>query len=249
MKRKIINFRDIGGFSNDSNQFIKEKQIYRAGNLSQIKSISPAFSSYKIATVIDLRTLVEKGYHYTRYDFKNVVNVPLVDKSRQLLNRKTLKLISGKANEKDLENLMIDTYKNMALYCQDEINTIFSLLTEEKNFPLLIHCSAGKDRTGFIVALIQLLLEIPYQIVLTHYLASNDHVTKSLRGPARLLKIISFNRLDDQTLKPITTVRKEYLDAALDLIYAKHSSIEAFLVTDCNMSVDDIKKIKDNLLS
>lgn len=248
MKRNITNFRDIGGLVTVSGQRIKKETLYRSGNLAQVKAVSPAFSSYRIATVCDLRTLVEKRYQHTKYDFKNVVNVPLVDKSRQLFTKKTLKLVSYKATEADFETLMIDTYKNMVLYCQSEIKTIFSLLADTTQLPLLIHCSAGKDRTGFISALIQLLLGVSYDDVLHHYLASNDELTPALRGPARLLKIISFNRLSSDTLAPLRMVRKSYLDAALTLITDKFGTVEQYLIQDCGLSATTIKEIKQNLL-
>ncbi|EUJ41363.1 tyrosine-protein phosphatase [Brochothrix campestris] len=248
MKRSIINFRDIGGLKIADGRCIKKETLYRSGNLAQVKAASPAFSTYRIATVCDLRTLVEKRYQHTKYDFDNVVNVPLVDKSRQLFTKKTLKLITRKATEADFERLMIDTYKNMVLYCQPEIKTIFTLLADATQLPLLIHCSAGKDRTGFISALIQLLLGASYDDVLEHYLASNDELTSSIRGPARLLKVISFNRLSSETLAPIRMVRQSYLDAALTIITTNFGSVEQYLIQDCGLTATTIQEIKQNLL-
>ncbi|KAJ3240561.1 hypothetical protein HDU81_003445 [Chytriomyces hyalinus] len=54
-----------------------------------------------------------------------------------------------------------------------ELNRIFHFLAEKSHFPVLIHCSAGKDRTGIVSALIHRLMGTPDADILKDYLLSN----------------------------------------------------------------------------
>ncbi|WP_353855581.1 tyrosine-protein phosphatase [Bacillus sp. Bos-x628] len=53
---------------------------------------------------------------------------------------------------------------------QQEIQQLFTLLSDEKNDPIILHCTSGKDRTGFLSALIQLVADVPIDTVLTEYI-------------------------------------------------------------------------------
>ena len=57
-------------------------------------------------------------------------------------------------------------------YCGNEIHQVFSILADEEKYPVLVHCTQGKDRTGLIIMLVLLLCEIPLDIIAIDYLAS-----------------------------------------------------------------------------
>lgn len=65
-------------------------------------------------------------------------------------------------------------YLHYLLDCQDEIAQIFTYLATEENYNIVLHCHAGKDRTGFIIALILLLLEVPPTLIIMDYLSSGS---------------------------------------------------------------------------
>ena len=57
-------------------------------------------------------------------------------------------------------------------YCGNEIRQVFSILADQEKYPVLVHCTQGKDRTGLIVMLVLLLCEIPLNTITKDYLAS-----------------------------------------------------------------------------
>ena len=67
-----------------------------------------------------------------------------------------------------LTGLAFDTLANSTT----EILLIFRLLADEKNYPVMIHCTQGKDRTGLIVLLLLCMLEIPVAAIAADYRAS-----------------------------------------------------------------------------
>lgn len=68
-----------------------------------------------------------------------------------------------------------------------ELHRIFFLLADRANYPFLIHCTQGKDRTGLVVVLLLLLLDVPIDCILPDYLASERQL-ESERS-SRLIEI------------------------------------------------------------
>ena len=57
-----------------------------------------------------------------------------------------------------------------------ELRQIFTLLADSSNYPALIHCTQGKDRTGLVVTLLLLLLSVPVRAISADYMASENEL-------------------------------------------------------------------------
>lgn len=57
-----------------------------------------------------------------------------------------------------------------------EILSVFRLLADEKNYPVMIHCTQGKDRTGLIVLLLLSMLDVPVAAIAADYRASESEL-------------------------------------------------------------------------
>lgn len=62
-------------------------------------------------------------------------------------------------------------YRFFVMACRDEVKKIFNAIYETEE-AVVIHCLAGKDRTGFVILLINMLIDTPYDVMLNDYLAS-----------------------------------------------------------------------------
>jgi protein-tyrosine phosphatase len=89
---------------------------------------------------------------------------------------------------------------------------MFRDLAAAASRPGLVHCTTGKDRTGWAVAAFLLLLGVPEESVLADYLASNQ-ATEALF--AQELEALSARGGDPELLRPLIGVRASYLEAAL----------------------------------
>lgn len=67
---------------------------------------------------------------------------------------------------------LIGLGKDTLDHSKQEIRQVFSVLCEVENYPILIHCTQGKDRTGLIIILILLLMEMPVGAISADYIAS-----------------------------------------------------------------------------
>lgn len=96
--------------------------------------------------------------------------------------------------------------------------------------PLLVHCTAGKDRTGFACALIARAAGIPYPQVLDDYLTHGQQAAGTAQA-ARLRQMLAHylgSTPDEATLAALSGVDAAYLDSAFDVLLARHGSIEAY---------------------
>jgi protein-tyrosine phosphatase len=123
-----------------------------------------------------------------------------------------------------------------------------SLLADDANYPVLLHCTGGKDRTGFITALVQLLAEVPMELVKQDYLLSNELNKIRMKKLERVIRWGTLFQVPTNRLKPIFEVREEYLLEIIDSLIEKYGSIEEYLISGCNIDRETVNKLKQNIL-
>ena len=104
--------------------------------------------------------------------------------------------------------------------------------------PGVIHCAAGKDRTGLGCALTLLALGVAEEDVFADYEFTNvamDVETRMPRIQARMEERLQ-RKLDADALRPMLGVNVDYLRSALDAIAAKHGSVDAYLESALGVS-------------
>lgn len=134
------------------------------------------------------------------------------------------------------EALWIEQYRSFVRLpsARGAYGLMFRDLAVDANRPALVHCTTGKDRTGWFVAALQRLLGVPEEAVMDHYLASRELVAP-IAEPA--LAELAERGGDPELFRPIFDVRVAYLEAAMDEVRAVHGSIEAYFAE--GLGVDD----------
>lgn len=67
---------------------------------------------------------------------------------------------------------LIGLGKDSLDHSKSEIRQVFLVLADSREYPVMIHCTQGKDRTGLVVILLLLLLETPLPVISADYVAS-----------------------------------------------------------------------------
>ena len=119
--------------------------------------------------------------------------------------------------------------------------------------PVLVHCFAGKDRTGFAVAVALEAAGVDRDAILTDYLRSNDAVTTLRRHILDTMgsrdgvtdEVMSFaeSRLTDEVLG----VREHYLVSARRVLDDTHGGLDRYLQA-AGVSDDDVARLRSRLL-
>ena len=229
---KVNNFRFLGGLKNSQGKIMKDSLIYRSADLHKLKSKSFAdFEKLKIIKVIDLRTKQEIGK--AKDHLPNTViykNYPAyLDQNNEMANAKK-KALRGKISQGDADKRMLRFYTD---YVSENPEVIKTIITEilDSDQPILYHCSAGKDRTGIITALILKILKFDRDVIFEEYLVSNDLRKRVIDHRLSLANHLHFiyPKLDIGVIEKSSWIERPYLSAAFDEIDKKYGSMGQYI--------------------
>ncbi|MEU5939827.1 tyrosine-protein phosphatase [Micromonospora sp. NPDC047548] len=125
--------------------------------------------------------------------------------------------------------------------------TAVRLAAGADNLPLLFHCSAGKDRTGWLAVVLLSALGVDPAAIRADYLCHNE-LTVSLREVLLAAMARRQPALDPETVHPVLEVRPEYLDAAYEEVRRVHGSFDAYLRDGLGVTDEVRDALRDNLL-
>ncbi|KFF75397.1 protein tyrosine phosphatase [Chryseobacterium sp. P1-3] len=230
--KKVYNFRTVGNIKNTEGRALKEGMLYRSAHLHQLKKKSfDEFGKLGIAEIIDLRNSKEifekpdhlpNGITYKKYS-------AFEDRGDQLAQARKL-VLKGKVKASDADKRMVDFYREYVTENPETIKTIIAEILEADH-PVLYHCTAGKDRTGIITALILAILKFDEETIYNEYLLSNNYRKNLVRKRLHLAGNLHFlyPKMDLQVLEKLSWVEKRYLDAAFGEINKKYGSTDAYI--------------------
>lgn len=134
---------------------------------------------------------------------------------------------------------------------KDAVRQVFSLLAEDR--PVITHCFAGKDRTGFTVALVLEAIGVPNEAIFADFLKSNDAVpalrerimdsVRERSGETPEIVTFAEARLTDDVLG----VRARYLETARHIIDENYGNLDGYLAA-AGVTADDITRVRSALL-
>jgi len=230
--KKVTNFRTVGNIKNTEGRTLKEGRFYRSAHLHKLKKRSfDRFDELGIKEIIDLRNSKEIAQKPDQIPAENTYKKysAFEDEGDQLSQAKKL-VLKGKVNASDADKRMIDFYREYVTENPETIKTIITEVLESKD-PVLYHCTAGKDRTGIITALILTILKFDKETIYNDYLLSNNYRKDLVQKRLRLANTLHFlyPKMDLQVLEKLSWVEKRYLDAAFEEINKKYGSADAYI--------------------
>ena len=244
MLTKTPNFRDLGGMTTQDGRMVSWGKIYRSGSLHALKDKDfIKLQSMGILTVCDLRNDLETtkkpdtlpdGIKYEQHAIggkEGAAFAELVNKVRKEKYRRT--------QIRDLfTNLMVSFTDSAA----SDFKPIIDNLLNGDTDPLIFHCAGGKDRTGFLAAIILLALNVDRETIKQDYMMSNYYREYRNRKRARLAKLLF---LDNETLSYGLLVHEEYIDAVFDVIDKKYGGRDNYLEKEFGLDKAKRQKLID----
>ena len=119
-------------------------------------------------------------------------------------------------------------------------------LLDERGAPALVHCTTGKDRTGWACAALQSLAGVPRETVYRDFLASTPRILGKYRTH---LAAFAAAGGDPDVLTPVLGVLPEYLDAAFDEVAARHGSIESWFAVGLGLGDEAVEALRARLVA
>jgi protein-tyrosine phosphatase len=171
-----LNARDIGGYPTPNGGQTRWQTLIRTDNLHNLTPDGQtALLAYGICTIIDLRAPSEHEWHTNPHPFASPG--PLAP-SATYINLPILAPNDPEASEAlTSAGSMLEEYCYILDNCKSRISSIIQAIASAMNKGgVLVHCHAGKDRTGLIVALLLSLVGVPRPTIIEDYAVSASHL-------------------------------------------------------------------------
>lgn len=125
---------------------------------------------------------------------------------------------------------------------------VLSFLRDQPEKKCLVHCSAGKDRTGILCALVLMLVGVSDEAVAEEY-ALTDLGLEEIKAEMveRLLKMETLEGNREGVEKMVGS-RKESMLATIDLIRREYGGVEGYLHRKCDLRDEDLTAIRSNIM-
>jgi protein-tyrosine phosphatase len=244
----VINFRDLGGYHTADGKRVRTGLIYRSGALGDITEKGIAkLQELGIKLICDLRSAEEEVAAPDKYHQEpkpTYVHLPLLADD----NRRE-RIMALFFNRSKFTTMMPEMYTRVIIDANAPLyGDILRRIANADNLPTLIHCSAGKDRTGVAAALILSLLGVPEDVILADYSLSNLYYESYLKFGTLAVGSIAWTGITVEHLQPLFLSNPKTLKAALDHIHLKYGSIPNYLRSAASVSDEMQQKIIANLL-
>jgi protein-tyrosine phosphatase len=130
---------------------------------------------------------------------------------------------------------MMDLYRALPVWMGPRLRGLFTGIEADRT-PLVIHCAAGKDRTGFAVALLLCSLGVPYETALQDYLLSNTGVDFEQFILSRQTSDLGLTdaqhpllRMSPELRRVLFSAEPDFLQAAFEQLRVQFATPEAYL--------------------
>jgi protein-tyrosine phosphatase len=228
----MFNLRDLGGYPTAVGGFgagstLPWRTLFRSDALSQLDADGLAvLAGLGLRTIVDLRTHVEAEIAPTPLD--------------QLPARHAHVSILG-ADLPELPSRLDGVYTHIVGRCGGAIADAIRPLCAAHAFPALVHCSAGKDRTGIVIAMILDVLGVPEEVIAADYALSGSYLDPT-QTPAIAQLHANTGLGDELTQEMLGSPPRLILDV-LASARASHGSVEGYLLGH-GLAADDLTALR-----
>lgn len=163
----------------------------------------------------------------------------------QHINGVTVDQLNGALGDGRAYDLMVTAYGEFVTF--DSAHSGFRRLllgVSRATGMSIVHCTAGKDRTGWGVSLLQYIAGVSDDEILSDYLASNDAWASTYAG---ILDEFAQAGGDADALGDLLWVRPDYLGAAIAAVDRVYGSRARYLRDGLGLEADDLRVVRERL--
>ena len=248
----VVNFRDLGGYKTTDNHTIKWGKLYRSGTFANTSRADlVALQKLKLSTLIDFRSAAEKHEEPNvlpdPVGFR-VVEIPTLDDGNKAMVGEIMQRIeSGNFEGFDPDHFMLEANTQFASEFTPQFTKFIHTILDANGSPVVWHCSAGKDRTGFSSAVLLKILGVPQSTIIADYMMSKEYALAGRKTELRMLRLFKGNEAADK-LTIMMGVEESWLQAAFDEIDRQWGDFDNYVHTGLQLTAEDVAQLKNTLL-
>lgn len=251
----IENFRDIGGYQTRDGQMLRWGKVFRCGHLMEMTvADGEQLDPLNIGAIFDLRTPAERRAFPTAWTCSQqpeIFNIDLHSEDEDPKADLFKQILDGRITRDDVETHMRDDYARMPFDFVPLLKQLFGYLLRPDAGAIVVHCTAGKDRTGLVIALLQAVLGVSTNAIKEDYLLSNE----GFASREKLEHIVEgFGHTMEQAdlrmevLRPLIVVDTYYLEEALKAIEERAGSLRAYFENTLGLSEEQRQSLRSKLV-
>jgi len=211
------NFRDLGGYPTADGRTTRWRHIFRSNHLGQLTTTDiEIVRALGVRSAFDFRGVEERAAGACVVNEITVHSLPI---EPTVVASLRAELARGTLTAPVALDIMRESYRNYVRHNTHSFRNLFGHLLEDST-PLVIHCTAGKDRTGFASALILHALGVPDDVIAEDYLLTNTYYKRDVSSAADL---------PADVLNAIGSVEASYLAAAFEAVGSEYGDLETYL--------------------
>jgi protein-tyrosine phosphatase len=248
---RVLNFRDFGGWETPHGKIARGK-LYRSASFHDASDADIAkLDAMNLRFLVDLRRPEERAHEPSRWSSEScrIIFTGEGAGSGPTLPPHLVALLQSDLSPQATRDYMTSLYREIP-YDPRLVRLYRDWFAElGEGGAGVIHCAAGKDRTGIACALTLFALGVDEESVFADYEFTNQAVDLERRMPRiqeRMEERLA-RKLDPEALRPMLGVELSYLRAALDEISNRSGSIDGYLREVLGVGAEQRQKLHERL--
>jgi protein-tyrosine phosphatase len=230
------NFRDLGGYPTADGRIVRWRRIFRSNHLGHLTAADiDVVRGLGVRSAFDFRGLDERAAAMCGIEDITVHSLPIEPTVVAALRAR---LAAGSLSADDALEIMRESYRNYVRLNTHSFRALFAHLLDD-HAPLVIHCTAGKDRTGFACALVLHALGVPDEFIADDYLLTNRFYR---RDPS------ASTDLPENVRQAIGSVEASFLAAGFDAIRTDYGDLDSYLRDGLALGVGERTSLRERYL-
>lgn len=238
----IQNFRDLGGYKGVDGKNTQWGMLYRSAQIDSLNGCARReLRNLGIKTIIDLRSETELNNFPRLQEGFKIVHIPIPTGNMENILQN---IQSGVIQTDTIYRMVEKMNRDLTTKYHKEYKEIFEILLDKSSYPVVIHCSSGKGRTGVVSALILASLGVNEDIIMQDYRLSNNYfnIPKALKYAYKL------PAYSQEAIATLFAAKEDFLNAAKDEIERNYGDVNTYLRKGIGLSKDDIHRLRSILL-
>ena len=247
------NFRAVRAYPAANARTLRPNLIYRSGELSRLSEADlEIITRLHIRLVCDLRTGREQSEFISRWpDAPAHVKLDLPDRNESDAGpHKIFELIAKHPGAAGGLLAMDMLYRRKPKAFARSLQLLFKTILSGDHLPLLVHCHAGKDRTGFVVAMLLAAAGVSRADIIDDYVTTAHYfqAEQEALALAAWAKRSFGHHINTESARPMVDTRRDYIEAALHEIDQGWGGTDGYLRDAVGLTEHDRAAVQ-NLLT
>ncbi len=245
------NFRELGGYRNRDGRTLRWGRIYRSDKISGLNEMDKRYlERLQLARVVDFRSDEERHdspHSLADGSTTHIEILPITVEAAEV-DKMVASLKCETTTCEDMARYLINAnFEMIERFTHVYRKWMHDLLVEE-NYPQVFHCTAGKDRTGLAAALLLSALDVPREVIIEDYLATNHFTAERINDVTHAIHNSSMFQVNEDVIRVLFSVRPQFIQAAFDAIDQAYGNIETYIEIGLGLAESERQQLQQLLL-